>query len=172
MRIWVQTLFGAGDINYRHLGLLVDVMCRSGRLMSVDRYGINKLNIGPLAKASFEETERILLKAAVFGEVDPVTGVSSNIMTGQTIRGGTAFADILLDEVAVMRLQKNLPPAGALDVEDESPTEDEVNAELEYDPNDICSVTRLKMNMAMPKSNVNIEEDDVELVEIAATGEE
>jgi DNA-directed RNA polymerase II subunit RPB1 len=168
----IQTLFSAGDINYRHLGLLVDVMCRSGRLMSVDRYGINKLNIGPLAKASFEETERILLKAAVFGEVDPITGVSANIMTGQTIRGGTAFADILLDEVAVMRLQKNLPPAGAMDFEEEAPTEDEINTELEYDPNDICSTTRLKMNMAMPKSNVMIDEDDVELIEIQPTGEE
>ena len=93
-------------------------------------------------------------------------------MTGQTIRGGTAFADILLDEVAVMRLQKNLPPVGAMDFEEEAPTEDEINTELEYDPNDICSTTRLKMNMAMPKSNVMIDEDDVELVEIQTTGEE
>jgi DNA-directed RNA polymerase II subunit RPB1 len=73
----IQTLFEDGKINYRHLGLLVDVMCRNGHLMSVDRYGINKLDIGPLAKASFEETERILLKAAVFGEMDPVTGAKS-----------------------------------------------------------------------------------------------
>jgi DNA-directed RNA polymerase II subunit RPB1 len=167
----IQTLFEEGQINYRHLGLLVDVMCRSGRLMSVDRYGINKLNIGPLAKASFEETERILLKAAVFGEVDPITGVSANIMTGQPIRGGTAFADIMLDEVAVMRLQKNLPPAGPLDLDDEGPTEEEIDAELSYNPNDICSASRLKMNMALPKSNVAIDEDDVELIAIEQSEE-
>jgi DNA-directed RNA polymerase II subunit RPB1 len=162
----IQTLFEEGQINYRHLGLLVDVMCRSGRLMSVDRYGINKLNIGPLAKASFEETERILLKAAVFGEVDPITGVSANIMTGQPIRGGTAFADILLDEIAVMNLQRNLPPVEPLDKEEEGPTEEEIDAELAYNPNDICSVTRLKMNMTLPNSNVVLDEDDVELVTI------
>ncbi len=163
----IQTLFEEGQINYRHLGLLVDVMCRSGRLMSVDRYGINKLNIGPLAKASFEETERILLKAAVFGEVDPITGVSANIMTGQPIRGGTAFADILLDEIAVMKLQQNLPPAEPLRTEDDGPNEEEIDEELAYNPDDICSVTRLKMNMTLPNSNVVLDEDDVELVTIS-----
>jgi DNA-directed RNA polymerase II subunit RPB1 len=163
----IQTLFEEGQINYRHLGLLVDVMCRGGRLMSVDRYGINKLNIGPLAKASFEETERILLKAAVFGEVDPITGVSANIMTGQPIRGGTAFADILLDEIAVMKLQENLPPVEALNKEGEGPNEEEIDNELAYNPNDICSVTRLKMNMTLPNSNIVLDEDDVELVTIS-----
>jgi hypothetical protein len=49
-------------------------MTRAGKLMSADRYGINKNDIGPLAKASFEETEKILLRAAVFGEVDPDYG--------------------------------------------------------------------------------------------------
>jgi hypothetical protein len=38
------------------------------------------------------------LKAALFGEVDPVTGVSANIMMGQPIRGGTAFSQVLMDD--------------------------------------------------------------------------
>lgn len=92
----INGLFESVGVNYRHLCLLCDVMTRSGRLMSIDRYGINKNDIGTLAKASFEETEKILLKAALFGEVDPVTGVSANIMMGQPIRGGTAFSQILL----------------------------------------------------------------------------
>jgi DNA-directed RNA polymerase II subunit RPB1 len=164
----IQTLFDEGQINYRHLGLLVDVMTRSGRLMSVDRYGINKLNIGPLAKASFEETERILLKAAVFGEMDPITGVSANIMTGQPIRGGTAFADIMLDEEALMNLQKGLPPAAEWEQEEEGPTDEAVEGELYTDPNDMCSPSRLRMNMVMPDAEeVAEEEDDIELVELA-----
>jgi DNA-directed RNA polymerase II subunit RPB1 len=165
----IQTLFEEGQINYRHLGLLVDVMCRAGRLMSVDRYGINKLDIGPLAKASFEETERILLKAAVFGEMDPVTGVSANIMTGQPIRGGTAFSDILLDEVAVLRLQKGLPAAKPLDEEEDAPDQDEIEARLEQDPNDICSTNRLKMNITMPKAKTLLEDEPD--IEIAVIGE-
>jgi hypothetical protein len=71
--------------------------------MTVDRYGINKNNIGPLAKASFEQTEDIMLRAALFGELDPITGVSANIMTGQTIRGGTSYSSILLDEDALKK---------------------------------------------------------------------
>jgi hypothetical protein len=160
----IQTLFEEGQINYRHLGLLVDVMCRAGRLMSVDRYGINKLDIGPLAKASFEETERILLKAAVFGEMDPVTGVSANIMTGQPIRGGTAFSDILLDEVAVMRLQKGLPAAGSLDYEEEAPTDEQLDEKFAHDPNDICSANRLRLNINLPKSKTLLEDEpDIEI---------
>jgi DNA-directed RNA polymerase II subunit RPB1 len=160
----ITTLFEEGQINYRHLGLLVDVMTRAGRLMSVDRYGINKLDIGPLAKASFEETERILLKAAVFGEIDPVTGVSANIMTGQPIRGGTAFSDILLDEVALLRLQKGLPPSMPLKGEAAAPTDEEV---VEQDPNDMCSATRLKMNLTLPTATMNLsDEPDIEFSEL------
>ena len=160
----IQTLFEEGQINYRHLGLLVDVMCRAGRLMSVDRYGINKLDIGPLAKASFEETERILLKAAVFGEMDPITGVSANIMTGQPIRAGTAFSDILLDEVAVLRLQKGLPSVGPLDEEQAPPTDKEVEDELFQNPDDICNTNRLRMNITLPKSTTLIEDEpDIEI---------
>jgi len=161
----IQTLFEEGQINYRHLGLLVDVMCRAGRLMSVDRYGINKLDIGPLAKASFEETERILLKAAVFGEMDPVTGVSANIMAGQPIRGGTAFSDILLDEVALMRLQKGLPTATPFDEEEAAPSQEEIDGQLYQDPNDMCSANRLRMNISMPKAKAVIEDEpDIEMM--------
>jgi DNA-directed RNA polymerase II subunit RPB1 len=163
----INTLFDSGTINYRHLGLLVDVMCRAGRLMSVDRYGINKLNIGPLAKASFEETEHILLNAAVFGEMDPVTGVSANIMTGQPIRGGTAFADILLDEVAVLRLQKNLPPSKPLDFEEDAPNEEEVDTTLAGDSSDNCYGAQLRMNITLPSRQATVfEEEDIELTEI------
>jgi DNA-directed RNA polymerase II subunit RPB1 len=160
----IQTLFEEGQINYRHLGLLTDVMTRGGRLMSVDRYGINKLDIGPLAKASFEETERILLKAAVFGEIDPITGVSANIMTGQPIRGGTAFSDILLDEMALLRLQKGLPPAEPLEGEAEAPSDEMIDASLRSNVNDPCSITRLRMNVAMPKATTVLDdEDDIEI---------
>ena len=160
----IQTLFEDGQINYRHLGLLVDVMTRAGRLMSVDRYGINKLDIGPLAKASFEETERILLKAAVFGEIDPITGVSANIMTGQPMRGGTTFTEVLLDEGAFLSLQKNMPEPAVIE-----PDEDQrmgLGAVDVRDVDDMCSPSRLKMNMTLPSSGKVLDEDDIEFAEI------
>jgi DNA-directed RNA polymerase II subunit RPB1 len=162
----IVTLFEDGQINYRHLGLLVDVMTRAGRLMSVDRYGINKLDIGPLAKASFEETERILLKAAVFGEIDPITGVSANIMTGQPIRGGTAFSDILLDEVALLRLQKGLPPVTDYKIGREVAHDKETEKDEEVS-NDLCSPARLRMNLTIPTTKANLaDEPDIDFIEL------
>ena len=66
--------------------------------MSIDRFGINRGDIGPLAKCSFEDTTDQLIKAGIFSEKDNLLGVSSNIMMGQTIRSGTGFCNILLDE--------------------------------------------------------------------------
>ena len=46
-------------------------MTNKGTLMSIDRFGINRdLDIGPLAKCSFEETTEQIFKAAIFGEKD------------------------------------------------------------------------------------------------------
>jgi DNA-directed RNA polymerase beta' subunit len=158
----ITTLFDEAGVNPRHLGLLCDVMTRAGRLMSVDRYGINKMDIGPLAKASFEETEKILLKAALFGEMDPVTGLAANIMTGQPFRGGTGFFNVLLDEAAFLRMQEGLPPMDVEESEDEGPTQEQIDKELYEDQNDICATTRLRMNVAMPAAATIGEEPDVE----------
>jgi DNA-directed RNA polymerase II subunit RPB1 len=163
----IESLFASAGVNYRHLGLLVDSMTCKGRLMSVDRYGINKNNIGPLAKASFEETENILLRAALFGELDPVTGVSAKIMTGQTIKGGTTFTQLLLDEAAMLRLQEGLPPvadAAEGDEDDESePDEEEIAEELMIALDDKCNAARLRMNGVMPDADVELEEPDMEI---------
>ena len=143
-------------------------MTRVGKLLSVDRYGINKQDIGPLAKASFEETEKILLKAALFGEIDPITGVSANIMTGQPIKGGTGFSEILLDESALMRLQEGLPPVDEEEEEEEEyePTQDDINDALYESSADKCAATNLKLNVTLPQESMRIEEPDVDLIVI------
>ena len=51
-----------------------------------------------LPKCSFEETTDQLFKASIFGEVDKLTGVSSNIMMGQIPPCGTGDSNILIDE--------------------------------------------------------------------------
>jgi len=168
----ITTLFEEAGVNCRHLGLLCDVMTRAGRLMSVDRYGINKMDIGPLAKASFEETEKILLRAALFGEIDPVTGISANIMMGQPIRGGTGFFEVLFDESAYMRLQEGMTPLEGFEDEDEGPTQDQINAELHENQDDMCSTARLRMNVTMPKKAVLMEEPDVEIKIMGETEED
>ena len=69
-------------VNYRHIATLCDVMCQKGRLTSITRHGINRLDSGPLRKCSFEETVDIFLEAAAFGEVDHLSGVTESIMLG------------------------------------------------------------------------------------------
>jgi DNA-directed RNA polymerase II subunit RPB1 len=89
-------------VNFRHLSLLCDIMTNRGSLMSIDRFGINRGNIGPLAKCSFEETTDQLFKASIFGEVDHLNGVSSNIMMGQIPPCGTGDSDIIIDETKLV----------------------------------------------------------------------
>jgi len=157
----ISNLFESVGVNFRHICLLCDVITRFGRLMSIDRYGINKNDIGTLAKASFEETEKILLKAELFGEVDPVTGVSANIMMGQPIRGGTAFSQILMDDQMIVKLLSDIDvDKNILEEEEEGDLSrlDESAVQL-ADP---CSTTQFQMNMVLPAPKVRFEEPDVE----------
>ena len=55
--------FSSNYVNYRHIALLCSFMTNKGVLMSVDRFGINRdMDIGPLAKCSFEETTEQIFK--------------------------------------------------------------------------------------------------------------
>jgi DNA-directed RNA polymerase beta' subunit len=158
----INSLFESVGVNYRHLCLLCDVITRFGRMMSIDRYGINKNDIGTLAKASFEETEKILLKAAVFGEVDPVTGVSANIMMGQPIRGGTAFSQILLDDQMLPQLLTAIDTENqALEAEEEGDLTEMNESRLQ--PTDPCNATQFQMNMILPSAKALFEEPDIEM---------
>ena len=99
-----EVLKDGAKINFRHISLLVDTMTARGSIMSIDRHGINKGDIGPLAKCSFEEVNVTLVKAGVFAEADKVNGVAANIMLGQVAPCGTGDVDVLMDEEAMMRM--------------------------------------------------------------------
>ena len=66
-------------------------------MISIFRHGINNDNIGPIAKASFEETPEMFLKAARHAELDPMRGVSANVMCGQEGYFGTSAFQVVLD---------------------------------------------------------------------------
>jgi DNA-directed RNA polymerase II subunit RPB1 len=88
-------------VNYRHLATLVDVMTQRGILTSITRHGINRVNSGPLRKCSFEETTEILLEAAFFGEHDPLSGITENVIFGQLAPYGTGCFDLVIDKNAL-----------------------------------------------------------------------
>ena len=91
--------FDGAYINYHHLSVLCDRMtCNDkGGMVSIFRHGINKDNIGPIAKASFEETPEMFLKAARHAELDNMRGVSANVMCGQEGYYGTSAFQVVLD---------------------------------------------------------------------------
>jgi DNA-directed RNA polymerase beta' subunit/intein/homing endonuclease len=84
-------------INYHHLSLLCDRMTASSNMVSIFRHGINNDNIGPIAKASFEETPEMFLKAARHAELDQMRGISANVMCGQEGHYGTSSFQVMLD---------------------------------------------------------------------------
>jgi DNA-directed RNA polymerase II subunit RPB1 len=84
-------------VNYRHIATLVDVMTLRGRLTSITRSGINRVDSGVLRKCTFEETVEILMEGAVFSEKDPLSGISENIIVGQLGPFGTGSFGISLN---------------------------------------------------------------------------
>jgi DNA-directed RNA polymerase beta' subunit len=95
-------------VNDRHMLTIVNTMTFRGYLMPLSRHGINRLNTGPLTKASFEETVDILLDAGMFHETDYFTGVTDNITIGQRSAVGTGLIETYLTPEYTKLLQEKL----------------------------------------------------------------
>ena len=118
------------------MSLLIDTMTYKGQLMSIDRHGINRGDIGPLAKSSFEETTDMLINASIFAEYDKVNGVSANVMLGQQPPCGTGDSRIMIDEEHMLELLKDVADVGQeLDDIEEEDESDIVNSCVESDLN-------------------------------------
>ena len=86
-----------GAVNAQHIEIIVDQMTMSGGITSIDRHGLNKSDADPLSRASFEKPVEQLWTAALFGEIDHMNGVSSRIMVGECIKGGTGYSELILN---------------------------------------------------------------------------
>ena len=82
-------------------------MTATGSFISIDRHGIGKTDSDPLSRASFEKSVEQLLTAAVFGETDHMKGVSSRVMVGLVIKGGTGYCDVSLDSDMILNSNYN-----------------------------------------------------------------
>jgi DNA-directed RNA polymerase II subunit RPB1 len=130
-------VFVSEKVNYHHLSVLVDSMTFSGRIVAVNRFGMNKNETGVLARSSFEETSKNMFNAAMGGEYDTMRGVSANIMFGQKPPCGTGFVDILVDESRL--------PDGP-DEEPEDTTLQDVNQRLSALPESSCRLEDILMD--------------------------
>jgi DNA-directed RNA polymerase beta' subunit len=98
-------VFDDSPINYHHVSLLCDRMTVSSSMISIFRHGINSDDIGPIAKASFEETPEMFLKAARHAELDPMRGISANVMCGQEGYYGTSAFQVMINMDEMMKYE-------------------------------------------------------------------
>jgi DNA-directed RNA polymerase II subunit RPB1 len=97
--------FDGTYINFHNYSVLIDRMTYTDKLISIFRHGINNDNIGPIAKASFEETPEMFLKAAKHAELDTLRGVSANVMCGQEGFFGTGAFQVVLNIEEMQKLE-------------------------------------------------------------------
>jgi DNA-directed RNA polymerase II subunit RPB1 len=130
-------------INYHHLIMLADRMTASAKMVSIFRHGINNDDIGPIAKASFEETPEMFLKAARHAELDEMRGVSANVMCGQEGYFGTSSFQVLLDMNKMIKF-------GGESKYNVTNANDEIDKAFELEnPDDVCSIGNLSMNVTV-----------------------
>lgn len=85
------------NIDRRHIMLVADMMCMSGKVRGITRYGIISQKSSALARASFETPIKHILEAALLGEVDQLSSVVENVMINQPIPVGTGLPQLRLD---------------------------------------------------------------------------
>lgn len=111
-------------VNKRHLNILIDSMTFQGKIMSVSRYGIDRKQVGPLAKACFEQPVENFLISATKGEVDDIVGVTASITLGKLSRIGTGSVDLIFDESKLRRELENIKKLESIKEEEECKEEE------------------------------------------------
>jgi len=144
--------FDGTYINYHNYSVLVDRMTFTSKLISIFRHGINNDNIGPIAKASFEETPEMFLKAARHAELDTMRGISANVMCGQEGFFGTSAFQVILDIEEMQKLEAT-SEYKPLDIEDEI----EKFFGNVQNPDDPCGINKISIQ----NNVVTINEEDM-----------
>jgi len=103
-----KVISGSGtDVNIRHYLLLADFMTYCGTPLSIWRNGfIKSPYISTVSKSTFEEMDKILIRAGLFSHKDMIKGVSSSIMVGQAIKAGTNSFELLIDKDMLLDKEK------------------------------------------------------------------
>ncbi|MCX8147613.1 MAG: DNA-directed RNA polymerase subunit A'', partial [Candidatus Woesearchaeota archaeon] len=71
--------------------LVADMMCASGLIKGITRYGIISEKSSVLARASFETPIKYLIEASLVGERDELRSVVENVMLNQPVPIGTGL---------------------------------------------------------------------------------
>jgi len=83
------------NVNIRHIMLIADMMCNSGIIKGITRYGIVSEKSSVLARASFETPIKHIINAALIGEVDELDSVVENVMLNQPVPLGSGLPHLV-----------------------------------------------------------------------------
>jgi DNA-directed RNA polymerase subunit A" len=83
------------NVDIRHLMLVADVMCASGVVKGITRYGVVGEKSSVLARASFETPIKHIINAGLEGETDLLKSVVENVMLNQPIPVGTGLINLV-----------------------------------------------------------------------------
>lgn len=111
LKQFTQVFKNSGSyVNAKHLKMVCDRITYLGQIKSIHRTGTqSERNLGTLDRASYEKTSRILMDAALYGDTDPLTGMSAQLMVGKPLSVGThAHFNIHLD---MLQLEKGFSPS-------------------------------------------------------------
>jgi DNA-directed RNA polymerase beta' subunit len=143
--------FDTTYINHHHISLLCDRMTCKSEMVSIFRHGINNDDIGPIAKASFEETPEMFLKAARHAELDQMRGVSANVMCGQEGYFGTSAFKVMLDMSQIMKMGQVATADKTVEEEKESLLQGFMDKIAAEDPLNPCSKNKLTIQSTLDK---------------------
>ncbi len=101
------------SVDDRHLNLIADAMTATGTIKGVGRHGLSGEKRSVFARAAYEETLKHLVKAAAYGEVDPMRGVTENILVGKQIPIGTGSVRLAIKKEDLAKIK----PQGGKDKE-------------------------------------------------------
>lgn len=83
------------NIDKRHVMLVAEMMCNSGNIKGITRYGVVSQKASVLAKASFETPIKHVISAALVGEEDKLNSVVENVMLNQAVPVGTGLPGLI-----------------------------------------------------------------------------
>jgi DNA-directed RNA polymerase II subunit RPB1 len=158
--------FDTTYINHHHISLLCDRMTCKSEMVSIFRHGINNDDIGPIAKASFEETPEMFLKAARHAELDEMRGVSANVMCGQEGYFGTSAFKVMLDMSQIMKMGQVATADKTVEEEKDALLQGFMDKIAAEDPLNPCSKNKLTIQSTLDKvqgSNLGSVDEDYDM---------
>ena len=145
----IQTSSTGTALNVRHILILVGYITYLGKLNPITIKGMIQMKAGPLAEASVQESQKVLMSGAAMGAVDPATSTSASIFLGQAASYGSGMTTLL---------------RGRLDV-----TQDFINDQFsDLDPNEFAqSVSELTAMFGVPTANPEMASEYANLADLA-----